>query len=30
MEDPSADRMERELIALGLFEYCRPALERRP
>jgi DNA-directed RNA polymerase specialized sigma24 family protein len=30
MEDPSDERMERELIALGLFEYCRPALERRP
>jgi DNA-directed RNA polymerase specialized sigma24 family protein len=30
MEDPSTERMERELIALGLFEYCRPALERRP
>ena len=30
LEDPSVAQMERELIDLGLFEYCRPALERRP
>ena len=30
LEDSSVEQMERELIDLGLFEYCRPALERRP
>jgi RNA polymerase sigma-70 factor (ECF subfamily) len=27
--DPSADEVEQELIDLGLFDYCRAALERR-
>jgi DNA-directed RNA polymerase specialized sigma24 family protein len=30
LEDPGVEPVERELIDLGLFEYCRPALERRP
>jgi DNA-directed RNA polymerase specialized sigma24 family protein len=30
LEDPSTAQLERELIDLGLYEYCRPALERRP
>jgi DNA-directed RNA polymerase specialized sigma24 family protein len=29
LSDPNADRVEQELIELGLLEYCRPALERR-
>jgi len=29
LSDPDADRLEQELIDLGLLEYCRPALERR-
>jgi RNA polymerase sigma factor (sigma-70 family) len=29
LSDPNADRLEQELIDLGLLEYCRPALERR-
>ena len=26
---PSRDRLEEELVDLGLLEHCRPALERR-
>ena len=29
LEDSSNAQMEHELIDLGLYEYCRPALERR-
>jgi len=28
LEDPTAEQLEQELVELGLFEYCRPALER--
>jgi RNA polymerase sigma factor (sigma-70 family) len=27
--DPTSEQVEQELIDLGLFDYCRPALERR-
>jgi len=27
--DPSGDHIQEELIELGLYEYCRAALERR-
>jgi hypothetical protein len=30
LANPSVDQVERELLDIGLFEYCRPALERRP
>jgi len=29
VEAPAAERLEQELVELGLLEYCRPALERR-
>jgi RNA polymerase sigma-70 factor (ECF subfamily) len=29
LESPDLEQVERELIELNLFEYCRPALERR-
>src|SRR5262249_47620674 len=29
LDGPAAERLEEELIDLGLLEYCRPALERR-
>jgi DNA-directed RNA polymerase specialized sigma24 family protein len=29
LKAPTADQLERELIDVGLFEYCRPALKRR-
>ncbi len=29
LEEPTAGQVEQELIDLGLFEYCRPALQRR-
>jgi RNA polymerase sigma-70 factor (ECF subfamily) len=29
LHSPSAQTLEQELIDLGLFDYCRPALERR-
>lgn len=29
LDNPNAERLEQELIDLGLLEYCRPALERR-
>jgi len=29
MADGSSDALEQELIDLNLYEYCRPALERR-
>jgi RNA polymerase sigma-70 factor (ECF subfamily) len=29
LESPDIEQVERELIELNLFEYCRPALERR-
>jgi RNA polymerase sigma-70 factor (ECF subfamily) len=29
LDSPNAERLEGELIDLGLLEYCRPALERR-
>jgi hypothetical protein len=29
LENPSVEQMERELIELGLLDYCRPALERQ-
>jgi hypothetical protein len=28
VEDPTPEHLERELVELGLFDYCRPALER--
>jgi RNA polymerase sigma factor (sigma-70 family) len=28
LEKPTAERLERELVELGLLDYCRPALER--
>jgi RNA polymerase sigma-70 factor (ECF subfamily) len=29
LEDPTDERLEQELIDLGLFEYCRPSLDRQ-
>jgi DNA-directed RNA polymerase specialized sigma24 family protein len=29
VDEPDTDRLEEELIELGLLDYCRPALERR-
>ena len=29
LEHPTADRIEQELLELGLLEHCRPALQRR-
>jgi RNA polymerase sigma-70 factor (ECF subfamily) len=29
LEDPTPEQLEEELIDLGLFEYCHPALQRR-
>ncbi len=29
LPDPTPERLEEELVALGLIEYCKPALERR-
>jgi hypothetical protein len=28
VEDPTPEHLEQELVELGLFDYCRPALER--
>jgi RNA polymerase sigma-70 factor (ECF subfamily) len=30
IDNPNRERLEEELIDLGLLEHCRPALERRP
>ena len=30
LENPSRENLEAELLELDLYEYCRPALERRP
>jgi RNA polymerase sigma-70 factor (ECF subfamily) len=29
LENPTAEQLEEELVEVGLFDYCRPALERR-
>jgi RNA polymerase sigma-70 factor (ECF subfamily) len=29
LAEPSPERLEQELLELGLLEYCRPALQRR-
>jgi hypothetical protein len=28
LENPTPEKLEQELIELGLFDYCQPALER--